>query len=116
MAILTVQKIVLTGSGLTPTVQAAAAGGDSAPNDGRTYIEVRNAHATLSRTVTFNSLKLCDQGSDHDVVATVPALTTKRLGPFRTDEFNDGNGRVGWTYSSEADLTVGAFQLPEKGR
>lgn len=113
MALLTSQKI--THLGVLVTRVAAASGGDSLTNDGRTYLDVANAHASVARTVTVNRLKKCDQGFDHDLVVSIPALSNRRIGPFRKDEFDDANGRVAWTYSSEADLTVAAVQMTEAG-
>lgn len=110
MAVLAVQQIDRTG--VTPALAAAAAGGDSFPNSGKTYFHAKNAHASASRTLTFASqapAAAIPQGaSKADVQVVVPALTEKLVGPFDPAFWNDNNGRVVVTYSSEADLTVAA--------
>lgn len=110
MAVLTAQTISLAG--VVVTSAAAASGGDSFPNDGRTHLSVTNAHATLSRTVTINSLQANNFGTDENVTVVVAALTTARIGPFNIYRFNDSAGRVGVTYSDlAADLTVACVRL-----
>jgi hypothetical protein len=109
MAILTVQRPGIGGATLTLT--AAASGGDSFRNTGVESFEITNAHASASRTVTFDSPGTCSFGlsanAAHDAVITVAAMTTKIIGPFPTGRFNDTNGRVQVTYSdSAADLSV----------
>lgn len=110
MAILTVQKPTL--SGVAFTLAAAAAGGDSFPNTGVEFFHIKNAHATLSRTVTFDSPGTCsfDVGNNaaHDKAVVVAALTSMVIGPFPKGRFNDVNDRVQVAYSDAADsLTVG---------
>lgn len=109
MAILTVQKPTLTGA--VATMAAAAAGGDSFPNTGVEFFRVTNGHATLARTVTFDSPGSCSFGlaahAAHDSVIVVAALTSVRIGPFPVGRFNDANNRVQVSYSdAAADLTV----------
>lgn len=117
MAILTIQRP--TAAGATKALVAAAAGGDSFPNTGLEYFEVLNSHATLPRTVTFDSPGTCSFGftalAGHDLAVVVPAVTGAPanrviVGPFATQRFNDGNNRVQVTYSdAAADLTVAAL-------
>ena len=113
MAVLTVQAIARTG--LNPAIQAAAAGGDGFANTGREFLVVKNAHATLSRTVTVTSqipAGAIPQGAAKtDLAVQVPALGERWIGPLDPASFNDANGRAVATYSTEADLTVGAFRL-----
>ena len=109
MAILTVQTISLTGS--VASYAAAEAAGDSFPNaNNRTFFTVVSA-AGVDRTLTFNSQVNCDQGEDHDVAVVVSTGTTVRIGPFPPARFNDANGRVVVTYSSQVGLTVAAVQV-----
>jgi hypothetical protein len=110
MSTLNVQKVVLTG--LTPSYGAAAAGGDEFVNSGRTFIHVKNANATLARTVTVDSQTPCSQGYDHDAVVEVPASSEKMIGPFPKDRFNDAAEKVQISYSTEADLTIAAIEVP----
>ena len=113
MAVLTVQAIARTG--LDPALGAAAAGGDAFPNTGREFLVVKNAHATLSHTVTVASqlpAGAVPQGAAKtDLAVQVPALKERWIGPLDPASFNDANGRAVVTYSSEADLSLGAFSL-----
>jgi hypothetical protein len=113
MAVLAVQAIARTG--LAPALQAAAAGGDAFPNAGREFLVVKNGHATAARTVTVASqlpAGAIPQGAAKtDLAVQVPALGERWIGPLDPASFNDANGRAVATYSSEADLTVGAFRL-----
>jgi hypothetical protein len=109
MAVLTVQDVVLGGTEVT--FAAAAAGGDSFPNDGRTWFRVKNGGGA-DRTVTVNSQRACDQGFDHDQAVVVTAGEERDIGPFPTERFNDTSARVVATYSSESGLTVAALRLP----
>jgi len=45
-----------------------------------------------------------------NVVVVTATAETWDIGPFPT-AFNDANGDVGWTYSSEAGLTVAAVRV-----
>lgn len=113
MATLTVQQIARTG--IVPTLAAAGASGDKFANDGKTYFRVANGHATLSRTVTIASqlgAAAIPQGTAAaNLSVVVAALTEKLIGPFDQNAFNDASGLVNVTYSSESDLTVGAYKL-----
>lgn len=113
MADLTVNKF--SGGSVAETLVAAGAGGDAIPNyTGKQFLVVKNAHATLSRTVTFNSGENCNQGVDHDIAVVVAALTTRIIKvPNPPSRFQNASKALPWTYSSEADLTVGAFEWPE---
>lgn len=114
MALLTVQRPSQTGA--TLTLVAVAAGGDSFPNTGIEYFHVLNSHATLSRTVTFDSPNTCNfnlaNSASHDMAIVVLGVTGAPanrvvIGPFSVQRFNDGNQRVQVTYSdAAADLTV----------
>ncbi|NVM56425.1 MAG: hypothetical protein HWN66_22195 [Candidatus Helarchaeota archaeon] len=108
MADLTPQVIVLTG--LEPSYQACAAGGDAVVNDGRIFLHFVNG-ATESE-VTVDSVRACDQGVDHNVVVTVPASEDKMIGPFNKDRFNDANGKIQITYTNVTTITVAAIRLP----
>lgn len=109
MADLSVQKI--TSAGVVASLAAAGATGDTFANNGIEYIEVKNAHASTARTVTINAQRACDYGGDHDITVSVAASTTKKIGPFSVKWFNNADGKVEVTYSSNADLTIGAFRL-----
>jgi hypothetical protein len=108
MAKLTVQKQSLDG--LNPTLAAADAAGDTFPNDGKTYFEVKNGSAGAV-TITANSVQACNFGFDHDVAVSIAAGGAVRLGPFPTNRFNDTNGEVSVTYSAATSVTVAAVTL-----
>jgi len=109
MATLTPQVIALTG--ITPTLVAAAAGGDEFVNSGREFIHIKNGGSEI--TVTVNSQTACNQGSDHDVAVTVPATTGEKfIGPFPKARFNDAAGKVQITYSGVTSVTIGIVRLP----
>lgn len=109
MAALTVQRP--TVSGVAQTMATAASGGDTVANDGKVFLRVTNAHATLSRTVTVDAPGTCSHGltanAAHDAVVTIAGVTTKIIGPFPIDRFSE---TLAITYSdSAADLTIAAF-------
>lgn len=110
MAILTVQQPSVTG--VAPSLQAAAAGGDSFANDGTPEFYAENAHATLTRTVTLVTQLLVDGDlAVADRAVVVPALGKMRIGPLDTAVYNDANGRVVVTYSdAAANLSVAAYK------
>jgi hypothetical protein len=103
MATLAVQKMLLTG--VAPTFGAVAAS-DVFPNDGKTYIEVKNANAG-SDTVTVVAQSTCSQGVLHDSVTTVPATTGDRvIGPFEPTRFNNSSGQCTVTHSVTSSVTI----------
>lgn len=109
MAQLAVQSASATG--LTPAFAAAAAGGDSFANDGRTVLHAKNGGAGAI-TVTVNSQQACDQGFDHDLAVAIPAGQERMIGPFPQSRFNDSSGLVQVTYSDVTSLTVAALKVP----
>lgn len=116
MADLTVNTF--TGGVVTETLVAVAAGGDMIPNyTGKELIVLRNSHATLSRTITFDSVQACNYGSDHNLAITIPGSATPvnriiQL-PTPVSRWKDTNGKVAITYSdSGADITIGVFKTP----
>jgi hypothetical protein len=109
MAALTLQTISIAG--VTPTYATAASGGDTFVNNGRTFLVVKNGHATLTRTITIDSLTNCNQGFDHNLTITAPAVSEIWIGPFEPSRFNNSSGAVSATYSTEANLTVAAITI-----
>ncbi len=113
MAVLTVQQI--SRAGIDPTLDPAAAGGDAFPNSGRVFLRVVNADLATSRTVTVVSQlpagALPQGAAKTDLVVQVPADEERWIGPLDPPAFNDTNARVVVTYSTESDLSVGAFAL-----
>lgn len=107
MALLTVQQIDLDG--LTPAFVAAAAGGDTFANNGRSYVHVKNGGAGAI-TVTVDSVSNCNQGFDHNAGGSVAAGAEGLFGPFPSARFNTA-GEVSVTYSGVTTVTVGAFSI-----
>lgn len=109
MSLLTIQKVILTG--LTPSYDAAAAGGDEFVNSGRIFIHVKNGGGA-SIDVTVDSQTPCNQGVDHNAVVAVPAAGERMIGPFPKDRFNDTAGKVQIAYSGVTSVTIAAIELP----
>lgn len=108
MATLTVQQAAITG--VTPTFVAVAAS-DVFANNGKTYIEVKNAGGSAD-TVTIDSLVACNQGTDHDGGGSVGATTGDKIfGPFDPTRFNNANGQVTITHSFTTSVTCTVFTL-----
>jgi hypothetical protein len=102
MALLTVQKMALTGT--TPTFGAVASS-DTFPNDGKTYLEVKNTSGTQD-TVTVAAQSTCNQGVLHDSVTVVPITTgDKVIGPFEPTRFNNSSGQCTVTHTQTASVT-----------
>lgn len=94
---------------------AVTAGGDVVlNNDGNAmFIVIRNAHATLPRTVTIDdSVSVGPAGAqafDADVDVVVTALRERWIGKLSPQRFT---ASVALTYSDAgADLLIGAFYL-----
>jgi len=86
---------------------AASAGGDVIlNNNGRTYLVVKNTSGA-PRVVTVDSQHDCDQGFDHDEVATLQDGEEHVLGPWPVSRFQSS---VDVTYDDEAGLSIAAFR------
>ena len=111
MATLTVAKIV--EAGVSPSLVAAASGGDKFknPDDQRIFLHAKNTNAatrTITATAQRTSKKVKDFGSltRGNIAVTVPATTGDvMIGPF-SSAFNDASGFVLLTYDAVAGLTV----------
>lgn len=109
MATLTVLSPThLAGSNLGAV--AAAGAGDQFLNDGRTILYVKNVNAA-SRTVTIVTSPTIAGLAIADVAVVVAENEEKLIGPFDPRYFNDGNGFVQVTYSSEVGVTVRPIQV-----
>jgi hypothetical protein len=112
MALLTVHPISMTGD--SKAYVAADAGlTDTFPNDGRTFLHIKNTNAS-GRTATVNSIRPCDQGVDHNIPIAIGATTGDEMaGPFDPARFNDPNtGLVSVTFDAVAGVTIAAIRLP----
>lgn len=111
MAVLPVQDI--TKSGVVPTLNTPAGGGDSFANNGKVAVWIENAHASETRTVTFVTQQVVDGSlAVGDRAVTVTAAQDRKvvceLDPVI---YNDANGRVNMTYDSVTGLTIAVFKL-----
>lgn len=110
----TINPQVIGLSGLNGAMVAVAAGGDEVVNDGKTFIEIVNSHASNSYTVTFTTPASVDGVALDNPTVTVPGLGRRKVGPFNPSLFNNTQGRVavGYTGTQPAtDLTIGAFKF-----
>ncbi len=108
MALLTV--IPITAAGITPTLAAAASGGDTVPTGNRTFIAVKNGSAA-SITVTCVTTQTVSDLAVADAIVTVAAAGEKWIGPFPASLFANASGYVDITYSAVVTVTVGAFSI-----
>jgi hypothetical protein len=111
MALLT--ALSLTRAGINPDpATAAAAGGDEADNPaGDLAFSVKNASASAI-TVTLNIRAPGPDGAPvTNPTVSVPAGSTRMVGPFPTGVYNDANGRARITYSAVTSVTVLAVRL-----
>lgn len=106
MAVIPVTQVTLAGVA-PPAGAAAAAGGDTVANDGRTYITIVNSSGA-NRTVTFDSVQPCDQGFDHNTSLLIATGQTRRFGPFPVARF--GNP-IAVTYDNATGLTIAAERI-----
>lgn len=103
MALLTVQQI--TAAGVVPqTPVAAAPGGDTFSNNGRTKLIIANGGGS-GITVTISAQIACDMGTLHDITNSIAAGATEIMGPFST-RYNDSSGLVHVGYSAVTSVTV----------
>lgn len=119
MAAITVQEVDFQGAVITES--AAAAGGDTVKNDGRTYIQITNGGgSSITATITAQKSSVVKVGygdlaiADQDV--TIAAGVTKIIGPFPTDRFNNSYGSIEVGYSAVTSVTIGAFKSTQAVR
>ncbi len=109
MATLTLQEINLTG--VDTTLAAATNTGDQFANaDERVQFRVVNA-AGVTRVVTIVAQVACNHGTVHSITLSTENGEDFTIGPFDRERFNDSNGMIQVTYSSEVGLTVAALNL-----
>lgn len=110
MALLTSVQAALSGVDLQAGDTAAAGGGDTFVNNGRTYFYAENGSgATI--VITFDDTGSVDPGEatsfDPDVEASITTLKTMIYGPFPVKRFGT---TVAVTYDGVTSLTVAAIQ------
>jgi len=87
---------------------------NSFTNGDGTYCQVRNAHATVTYTVTFPIAQVVDGITPVAVAQNVVALTTRLFGPFPANVYTQADGTV-WVNIDDAsgtNLKLKAVQVP----
>lgn len=103
-------------AGIPVNNYAPSAGGDSIPNDGRTFIAISNSSGG-SIKVTVACVRENDQGVKENMVSdTNGAGGVYFYGPFPTRDFNDYSGSINLTYSSVTNLQIAVYRLGIRGR
>lgn len=108
MAQLSVQTI--SRDGLTPTMSAAAGGGDKFSNNAKTWLHVVNGGGSPI-TVTIATEGAYDGLAVPDREVAVAAGAVKLIGPFPKDLYNDDDDNVNVSYSGTTSVTVAAIKL-----
>jgi hypothetical protein len=115
MATLTRQKVVI--GGLAYTTASAGGAGDLVDNsDGKTFLLINNASAgAINVTVTaqVSSLVTATHGTltvSSNVVA-VAAGTTRLIGPFPKQAYNNSIKQLVISYSAVTSVTVAALYI-----
>lgn len=97
-------ELTIQDSG-TLTFESASAGGDYFNNNGNRKIILKNDDSS-AKTITFIAQEPCNQGHLHDKEVDVPAGEEHLVDNIPTNFYNDENGDVQMTYSSETSLTI----------
>lgn len=98
----------VTRAGVTQSFAAANVDGNFCDNDGATFLEIKNTSGNPV-TVTFDSVRPSDYGTDEDVAVVVPATTgDKLIGPFPVRRFTR---TLSWTYSAVTSVTVSIMRI-----
>jgi len=112
MATFAVQQALITG--LEETYGACAGGGDEFPNDGNTFVIVKNGHSSPQTVTVVSQVAEADlpPGTDQANVAIAVTNAEQRIiGPFSQNGFNDVDGMVQLTYSGVTALTIAVVTL-----
>lgn len=105
------QPVAWPSDGSDPTgFSAASAGGDQFVNDGNTLFVITNGGGA-GITVTIQAARKSNHGVASNLVVTIAAGMTRRIGRFQPERFNDGGGRVSVGYSAVTSVTVKAARL-----
>lgn len=119
MATISLQTI--TESGLTPTMTAAAGGGDQFLNSrGDVFLFVENGSgSSVTVTVTAQTTTFSDEkygsSTKANITKAVSAAGQAMIGPFAPNAFNDSSGYVQVSYSSATSVTVAAIRFNRHG-
>jgi hypothetical protein len=113
-AVLTVVEAVNTGtllSGVAGTDQ-----GTSFANDGKTVLIVTNADAGGAHTIVIQTPATVKSLAVGENTVSITESTSKLIGPFATDTFNQSNATVYVDFEAgeEAHLSCQAFRVTKK--
>lgn len=108
MATLSTQQIAQAG--LNPAHASAAGGGDKFTPGDTTFVQVINGDSG-SHTVTIDSKKVSNYGTDVNLAVAVPAGERRMIGPLPADRFAGTDGLGDITYDGVTSVTVGVFRL-----
>lgn len=107
MAVLT--PLLPSLAGVVSSDAAAAAGGDSFPNDGRTVLYVRNAGGGALNVVAA-AVAPCEYGTTHNNTVSCVNGQTTIIGPFPVQRFGES---VALTYpGGVTSLFVSPRRIP----
>ncbi len=115
MANLTVQTI--TEAGIAASYSSAGGSGDTAANDGRLLLHVKNGGgAAIDVTITAQKPTTSKPGfgsvAKSNAVVNIGAGADKFIGPFPVTAFNNAAGQIAIGYSATTSVTVAALRLP----
>ena len=97
-------------AGVTPAFTAANADGHTILNDGKTFLEVKNAGSEI--TVTIDTPQTVDGLAVTQRTVVVAATTgDKMIGPFTTDYNQPGTEYILVTFTGVTSVTCGAFRV-----
>lgn len=104
MATLAVVSPSIAGATFTPA--SAAGGGDVFPNNGKTFLYIKNGDSG-SHTVTITPQNTLGPGYTISPIAVaVGAGVEKIIGPFDPQYFNNSSGQAVVTYDGVTSVTV----------
>lgn len=109
MALLTVQALAKE-VGMVPTYGAVAAS-DEFPNDGKTFLHVKNGGASPD-TVTITTPATASGIAIADPTVVVTNGTEKMIGPFDPTLFNAADGNVDVAHSYTTTVTCAVIRMP----
>jgi len=102
----------ITRDGVFVSETSGAADGHSFQNTGRTFLLIRNAHATQARTITIQTPQTVLGLAVAELVVTIAATLSRLIGPFPTATFNQSGGLVYVDYSDVgADVKISVYRL-----
>lgn len=108
MATIAIQTVLKTG--INPTYDSAAGGGDQFANDGKTmYMLVNGSGGIIVATFVTQATKDGLAVADRDV--NVPATDSAWVADLDPNVYNDTDGNVQVTYDGVASLTVAAVRF-----